>query len=83
MTISWIVLLTIMQHVCRIVVITLTEEIEMSAYEMGWTAAERGQSLKDNPFVRGSGEEISWRWGYQAFCASVWPANQTLTGITG
>ena len=43
----------------------------MNAYEMGLTAAECGKSLKDNPFMRGTGNEISWRWGYRAMLASV------------
>jgi hypothetical protein len=43
----------------------------MSAYELGWTAAEHGLTIKSNPFMRGTGEEISWRWGFRAMLDSV------------
>lgn len=43
----------------------------MNAYELGWAAAEHGMTLKDNPFMPGTSDEISWRWGYRAMLDSV------------
>lgn len=42
----------------------------MTAYEMGWAAAERGKLLKDCPFEVG-GMWISWRAGWKDFIESV------------
>jgi hypothetical protein len=46
-------------------------EADMSAYELGWIAAEIGKSLKDCPFKRDPGSAIAWRNGYRAMYASV------------
>jgi hypothetical protein len=43
----------------------------MNAYELGWDAAEQGKSPKANPFMKVTGEEISWRFGYRAMLESV------------
>lgn len=43
----------------------------MNAFECGWQDVERGKSLKDCPYYRGTGAAIAWRQGFIAMLASV------------
>lgn len=39
----------------------------MSAYEIGWDAAERGHLMVACPYRSGTGAAIAWRQGWKAF----------------
>jgi ribosome modulation factor len=43
----------------------------MTAYEMGWNAAEDGKASRTCPFGKASGEAIAWRNGYRDMLASI------------
>ena len=43
----------------------------MTAFEQGWHDAERGISLRDCPYLRGTGGAIAWRSGHAAFFAAL------------
>lgn len=43
----------------------------MTAFELGWIAAEDGHAMSACPFLAISGAAIAWRNGYRAMLASV------------
>lgn len=40
-------------------------------YELGWIAAETGRTMRDNPYLDGTGYAIAWRNGFRAFLESI------------
>ncbi len=49
----------------------------MTAYEQGYHDAERGLTLKQCPFMRGTGMAIAWRAGWHE-CYRIFEHNQQL-----